>query len=153
MTELKGQKFAVIIDEAHSSQSGESSKHLKKTLSANLEEDKEEKDEFDLEDIVINEIKSRGRQSHISYFAFTATPKNKTLELFGNKTTDGKFVAFHIYTMRQAIEEGFILDVLKNYTTFKRYFKLAKKLEIVEDKEYEKKKAIRLLTSYRNISG
>ncbi len=151
MTELKGQKFAVIIDEAHSSQSGESSKHLKKTLSANFEEDKEEKDDFDLEDKIINEIRSRGRQSHISYFAFTATPKNKTLELFGNKTTDGKFVAFHNYTMRQAIEEGFILDVLKNYITFKRYFKLAKKIEIVEDEEYEKKKAIRLLTSYVDL--
>ena len=99
----------------------------------------------DMEDEIIQEIRARGRQSHISYFAFTATPKNKTLELFGHKDLSGQFVAHHVYSMRQAIEENFILDVLKNYTTFKRYFKLIKK--IPTDNEYEKKKAIRLLTS------
>jgi len=150
MTELKGNRFAVIIDEAHSSQSGESARHLKKTLSVNLEHAEEEDTEgFDLEDEIHKEIRTRGRQPHISYFAFTATPKNKTLELFGRKNEQDKHVAFHIYSMRQAIEEHFILDVLENYTTFKRYFKLAKTLE--EDKEYEKKKATRLLTSYVDL--
>ena len=150
LVELKGKNFAVIIDEAHSSQSGESSKHLKKVLSATLEQaELEDKDEFDLEDEINKEIRIRGRQEHISYFAFTATPKNKTLELFGRKNEDGKFVAFHVYSMRQAIEEGFILDVLKNYTTFKRYFKLVKKIE--GDKEYDKKKALQLLTSYVDL--
>ncbi len=150
MTELKGKRFAVILDEAHSSQSGESAKHLKKTLSVNLEQaESEDQVGDDLEDRIIQEIRTRGPQNHISYFAFTATPKNKTLELFGHKDPDGKPVAFHIYSMRQAIEEGFILDVLKNYTTFKRYFKLAK--TVTEDTEYEKKKAIRLLTSYVDL--
>ena len=141
MAELKGQKFAVIIDEAHSSQSGESAKHLKKTLSANLEQaEEEDKDDFDWRDEVVKEIQTRGKQSHISYFGFTATPKNKTLELFGRKNADAQYVAFHVYSMKQAIEEKFILDVLKNYATYKRYFKLTKKVEA--DKEYEKKKAI-----------
>ncbi len=150
MTLLKGQHFAVIIDEAHSSQSGESAKHLKKTLSVNLEQaENEDLVGEDLEDKIIQEIRARGPQNHISYFAFTATPKNKTLELFGRKGPDGKPVAFHIYSMHQAIEEGFILDVLKNYTTFNRYFKLVK--TIAADNEYEKKKAIRLLTSYVDL--
>jgi type I restriction enzyme, R subunit len=147
---LKGKTFAVIVDEAHSSQTGESAKHLKETLSANLEDaEKLDAVEEDIEDKIIAEIKTRGRQKHISFFAFTATPKNKTLEMFGRKNESGHFVAFHIYSMRQAIEEQFILDVLKNYTTFKRYFKLAQKL--MGDKEYEKKKAIRLLTSYVDL--
>ena len=150
MTDLKGKRFAVIIDEAHSSQSGEASKHLKKVLSVNLEQaEEEDRDDFDLEDEIIKEINFRGKQPHISYFAFTATPKGKTLELFGRKNETGQFTAFHSYSMRQAIEEGFILDVLENYTTFKRYFKLAKKVE--SDKEYEKKKALRLLMSYVDL--
>jgi len=150
MTDLKGKKFAVIIDEAHSSQSGESSKHLKKALSVNLEDaEEEDRDDFDLEDEIIKEIQSRGPQDHISYFAFTATPKNKTLELFGRKNETDNYVSFHVYSMRQAIGENFILDVLKNYTTFKRYFKLVKTIE--GDEEYEKKKAIRLLTSYVDL--
>ena len=151
MTELSGNRFAVIIDEAHSSQSGESARHLKKTLSAGLE-DAEAQDEVeeDLEDQVVREIRTRGRQAHISYFAFTATPKNKTLELFGRKDAEGHFTAFHVYSMRQAILEGFILDVLAHYTTFKRYFKLVKSVE--EDEEVEKHKAVRLLTSYVDLT-
>ncbi len=150
MSELKGQRFAVIIDEAHSSQSGESSKHLKKTLSVGIDQaEVADVTGDDLEDEIIAEIRTRGPQNHISYFAFTATPKNKTLELFGRKDANGQFVAWHIYSMRQAIEEGFILDVLKNYTTFKRYFKLVKTIPV--DSEYEKKKAVRLLTSYVDL--
>lgn len=139
--------FAVIIDEAHSSQSGESTKSLKKALGSLEEaEAKNEEEEISTEDEVLKEISSRGRQKNISFFAFTATPKEKTMELFGTKNTDGSFGPFHLYSMRQAIEEGFILDVLKNYTTFQTYFKLVKKIE--EDPQYEKKKGITLLKSY-----
>jgi len=152
MTTLKGRRFAVIIDEAHSSQSGESAKHLKRTLSVNLEDAEiEDRTGDDLEDQIMGEIRTRGPQNHISYFAFTATPKNKTLELFGRKKSDGQFVASHIYSMRQAIEERFILDVLENYTTFKRYFKLVKTTP--GDSEYERKKAVRLLTSYVDLQS
>lgn len=150
ISELKGNKFAVIVDEAHSSQTGESAKHLKKALTATLENaEKEDKDDFDIEDEIIKEIRTRGKQPNISYFAFTATPKNKTLELFGYKDENEKYIAHHIYSMRQAIEEGFILDVLENYTTFKRYFKLIKKIE--DDEKYGKRKAIKLLTRYVDL--
>lgn len=155
MTQLQGKRFAIIVDEAHSSQSGEGAKHLKKTLSVKLEEAEQEdqSDAFDLEDEIHKEIKFRGKQSHISYFAFTATPKNKTLELFGEKNPDPKaekkYVAHHVYSMRQAIEEEFILDVLENYTTYKRFFKLVK--TVAEDKEYERTKALRALMQYVDI--
>ena len=150
MENLKGNRFAVIVDEAHSSQSGESSKHLKETLSTNLDDaEKADSVDFALDDEVEREIGTRGKQPHISYFAFTATPKNKTLELFGKKNDEGKYVAHHTYSMRQAIEEEFILDVLKNYTTFKRYFKLVKSVPV--DNQYEKKKAVQLLTSYVDL--
>ena len=154
MTTLKGRSFAVIVDEAHTSQSGEDAKHLKQVLSCNLEE-AEAKDQsgadadFNLDDEVSKEMQTRGRQKHISYFAFTATPKNKTLELFGVKDSSGEYRAFHTYTMLQAIEEGFIIDVLENYTTFQRYFKLVKKVE--DEKEYDKKKALRLLMNYVDL--
>lgn len=117
---LGNRTFGVIIDEVHSSQSGELSKELKKSLSKSDEDD----DEFDYEEMLRQEIQSRGKQSHISFFGFTGTPKEKTLELFGTKTQDGKFVPFHIYSMYQSIHEGFTLDVLQNYTTYKRYFKV-----------------------------
>ncbi len=150
MSGLKGNRFAVIIDEVHSSTGGESAKHLKKVLSGNLETaENEDNLEFDLEDKINEEIEIRGKQLHISYFGFTATPKGKTLELFGNKNEEGKFLPFHSYSMKQAIKERFILDVLKNYTTFKRYFKLVKKID--QDKKYSKKKAMRLLTSYVDL--
>lgn len=141
-------KFAVIIDEAHSSQTGESSKSLKKVLGS-LEEaatENVQEEELTSEDVVLKELESRGRQKNISFFAFTATPKAKTMELFGAKKPNGTFEPFHLYSMRQAIEEGFILDVLKNYTTFQTYFNLIKKIE--DDPQYEKKKGISLLKSY-----
>lgn len=151
IAELKGKRFAVIIDEAHSSQSGESAKHLKKALSVDLERaEEEDRDDFDLEEEVTKEIKVRGRLPHISYFAFTATPKNKTLELFGTRRPDGGFKAYHVYSMRQAIAERFIKDVLVNFTSWRRYYRLAKKLS-VDDKEYEKKKAILLLGSHVDL--
>ncbi|MHB8276452.1 MAG: type I restriction endonuclease subunit R [Candidatus Humimicrobiaceae bacterium] len=150
MTKLSGKRFAVIVDEAHSGQQGEDAKHLKKVLSVNLENaEDEDRVEFNLDDEVLREISLRGKQPHISYFAFTATPKNKTLEMFGRKSESGQFCAFHTYSMRQAIEEHFILDVLKNYMTYKRYFKLMK--TIAGDKKYEKRKAAILLTSYVDL--
>ncbi|HOV80497.1 MAG TPA: type I restriction endonuclease [Bacillota bacterium] len=149
---LPGKRFAVIIDEAHSSQSGESTKSLKAVLSAgNLEEAEKEDsiEEEDLEDRIIAEMKTRGRLPNVSYFAFTATPKSKTLEIFGTRQPDGSYVPFSLYSMRQAIEEGFILDVLENYTTYKTYFSLLKKIEA--DPRYDKKKAVYLLRSFVDL--
>ena len=139
--------YAVIIDEAHSSQSGEAARHLKKSLS--LEEAEKEDVSDDLDDIIAEEIKRKGKQPNISFFAFTATPKPKTEELFG-RIVDGNLKSFDTYTMEQAIKEGFIRDVLKNYMSFKRYYKIIKRTEI-SDKEYEKKKTVRLLGSYVDL--
>ena len=119
ISSLGDKTFGVIIDEVHSSQSGELSKELKKSLSKS-----DDDDEFDYEEMLRQEIRSRGKQKHISFFGFTGTPKEKTLELFGTKTPEGEFVPFHIYSMYQSIHEGFTLDVLQNYTTYKRYFKV-----------------------------
>ena len=134
----------MIVDEAHSSQSGESTKSLKAVLAteslqhAEQEEASAETPEEEIEDRVLQEIQSRGRLPNLSTFAFTATPKPRTLELFGRKRLDGKFEPFHRYTMRQAIEEGFILDVLASYTTYTAYWRLLKKIE--DDPRYDKKK-------------
>jgi type I restriction enzyme R subunit len=148
ITHFKDKTYAVIIDEAHSSQAGESARHLRKALS--LEEaEMLERDEKDLDEIIADEIRKKGDQSNISFFAFTATPKPKTLELFGT-IRDGKKEEFDLYTMEQAIKEGFIKDVLKNYMSWKRYYKLIKRTEIT-DKEYEKKKTVRLLSSYVDL--
>ena len=150
--ELPGKRFAVIVDEAHSSQSGESSKSLKAVLAVGSLEEAEAEDagaetpEEEIEDRVLEEIRLRGRLPNLSTFAFTATPKPKTLELFGQKRPDGKFEPFHRYTMRQAIEEGFILDVLANYATYKAYWRLLKKIE--DDPRYEKGKAEYLLKTF-----
>lgn len=122
--ELPGKRFALVIDEAHSSQTGESTKSLKAVLTAGSLEDaeKEEGGEGeDLEDRIIEEMKKRGRLPNVSTFAFTATPKPKTLELFGVRREDGQYEACSLYTMRHAIEERFILHVLQNYTTYKEY--------------------------------
>ena len=149
---LKSKTFAVIIDEAHSSQSGESAKNLRVSLSKGIEEGGAEDDINEVSDIdarIIEEMEQRRMQDHISYFAFSGTPKNKTLELFGRKNPDGKFVPFHVYSMRQSISEGFTLDVLQNYTTFRRYFQLVK--NVPEDKEYEKARTLRALTNYVDL--
>lgn len=149
---LSGKHFAVLIDEAHSSQSGESAKSVKKVLSTTLEDAEKEDDvlkEPDMEDAIAEEIRARGRQKNVSFFAFTATPKQKTLELFGEKQHDGSFVPFSTYSMKQAIEEGFIIDVLRNYTTYKTYFHLIKKA--LEDPKYHKGKAERLMINFVDI--
>ncbi len=140
--------YAVIIDEAHSSQSGESARHLRKALS--LEEaESADKEERELDDIISDEIRRKGMQPNISFFAFTATPKPKTLELFGTLRNNVR-EAFDKYTMEQAIKEGFIKDVLKTYVSWRRYYKLVKRKEI-DDKEYDKKKTVRLLTSHVDL--
>ncbi|MFA5931870.1 MAG: type I restriction endonuclease [Candidatus Paceibacterota bacterium] len=149
--QTEGKKFAVIIDEAHSSQSGESAADLRQVLTldeAQVEEEKEEKAFKTIEDQIVERMKARKVASpNLSFFAFTATPKQKTLELFGNEDPlTGKFVPFSLYSMKQAIEEKFILDVLKNYTTYETYFGLLKKVE--DDPEFDKKKAQRLLIGY-----
>lgn len=126
--------FAVIIDEAHSSQSGSSAMKLKSALADTEEslreyaelEGKTESEIKDEQDKLVQEMLAHGRHSNLSFFAFTATPKQKTLEMFGTKQEDGSFRAYHVYSMKQAIEEGFILDVLQNYMTYKTCYKIAK---------------------------
>lgn len=152
MERLQGRTFAVIVDEAHSSQSGESTKALKQAL--NKLEDAELQDEANKLDpetqFALDAQAARGKLPHVSFFAFTATPKEKTLELFGQKGEDGKFYPFSLYSMKQAIEEGFILDVLQNYTTHKMYFELAQRAKDI-DPEFEKKKAYRLAIGYADL--
>ena len=166
--ELPGNNFAIIIDEAHSSLSGQMARKLNETLSklnldqatqAELDEELEDISSMveleDAEETVTGEdlirvlVKSRKLLPNASYFAFTATPKNKTLELFGVPFQEGdktKFRAFHLYSMKQAIEEGFIMDVLQNYTTYQSYYALLKKIE--DDPEYDKLKAQKKLKHY-----
>ena len=150
---LKSKTFAVIIDEAHSSQSGESARNLRASLSQGIEDEVPDEDDADeISDIdaqILEEMERRRMQDHISYFGFSGTPKNKTLELFGRKDADGTFVPFHVYSMHQSISEGFTLDVLQNYTTFKRYFELVK--SVPEDREYEKARTLRALTNYVDL--
>ena len=149
---LKSKTFAVLIDEVHSSQSGESARNLRVSLSKGIEAGEVDDDDPEVSDMdarIIEEMERRRLQDHISYFGFSGTPKNKTLELFGRKDEDGKFVPFHIYSMRQSISEGFTLDVLQHYTTFKRYFQLVK--SVPEDKTYEKRRTLRMLTNYVDL--
>ena len=148
VSQNKEKTYAVIIDEAHSSQTGEAARHLRKALSLD-EAEKLDTGAKSLDDIIEEEIKSKGDQGNISFFAFTATPKPKTIEMFGTDV-NGKKDAFDLYSMEQAIKEGFILDVLKNYMSWKRYYKLVKRSEL-EDKEYDKKKTVRLLSSYVDL--
>ena len=152
--ELKSKSFAVIIDEAHSSQSGESARNLKVSLSQGMENEDHEDDDgleeaSDIDAKILEQMQQRRMQDHISYFGFTGTPKNKTLELFGHRDDEGKFIPFHLYSMRQSISEGFTLDVLQNYTTYKRYFQLVQSVQ--EDKEYEKSRTLRALTNYVDL--
>lgn len=125
VSNLKDKKFAVIIDEAHSSTSGKDMAAVTMTLGAG----EASIDECTAEDIIVDEIARHGKQSNVSMFAFTATPKPTTLQLFGRVNTKGQREAFHIYSMKQAIEEGFILDVLQNYTTYKTYYQINKAIK------------------------
>lgn len=146
---LAGNRFAVIVDEAHSSQSGESVTSLKKVLTATSLEEAEAQEGGYLpttEDMLNEQAESRKFRKNVSVFAFTATPKQKTLELFGRPRADGKFEPFSLYSMRQAIEEGFILDVLSNYVTYRAYWKLLK--TVADDPQYESSKAKALLRRF-----
>ena len=132
----KGKGFAVIVDEAHSSQTGSSAIKLKTALAdteaalreyAEIEGKAEE--EIDKTDKLVQEMIVHGKHKNLSFFAFTATPKAQTLEMFGTEWSDGSFHPFHAYSMKQAIEEGFIMDVLQNYMTYNTCFKIAKTIQ------------------------
>jgi len=144
---IAARRYAVVVDEAHSSQSGETSRELKEILGAVANENEE--GEADWEDRLNQVMQSRGRQPNLSFFAFTATPKGKTIELFGRPGPNGVPEAFHIYSMRQAIEEGFILDVLTNYTTYATFYRLLKAAE--DDPKLPKKKAARALAKFMSL--
>lgn len=120
---LKGKRFAVIIDEAHSSTSGKDMAAVTKALGSG------EEVEADMEDMISDEIRRNGKQANVAMFAFTATPKPTTLQLFGSENTKGQREAFHVYSMKQAIEEGFILDMLQNYTEYDTFYRLNKEIE------------------------
>lgn len=146
--EIAKRRYAVIVDEAHSSQTGETARELKALLGAGgVSGDAE--GEADWEDRLNQVMESRGRQRNLSFFAFTATPKGKTLELFGRKGASGLPEAFHLYSMRQAIEERFILDVVKRYTTYATYYRLVKAVE--DDPNLPKKKAARALAKFMSL--
>lgn len=149
---LDNRKYAIIIDEVHSSQSGETAKHLKKSLSKSVLDEYQEgegnEDLTEVDRLILDEISSRGRQPHISYFGFSGTPKMKTLEIFGTKTPEG-FAPFDLYSMKQSIAEGFTLDVLQNYTTYKRYFKLNKTVK--EDKELPERRVKAMLMNWVDL--
>jgi len=146
MGELPGERFAVIVDEAHSSQGGDSAKAVQRVLSYASDDEQKDEEEKTVDDRVLEELKQRGPQKNVSHFAFTATPKPETLQQFGTKQADGSYRPFSLYTMRQAIEEGFILDVLKNYATYDQYWALLKKVK--DDPEFDGAKAKTLLKQF-----
>lgn len=144
LSATQGKRFVVIADEAHSSQSGEAAAKLKQILSAEEFKELQDGGEIGTEDILAANVAARASQDKgLTYIAFTATPKGKTLELFGQKNADGKPEPFHVYTMRQAIEEGFILDVLRNYTSYKLAFKLAHNGQEIDEKSVERSEAMK----------
>lgn len=163
--ELGGRRFALIVDEAHSSQSGSAARKLREALTkgqakkkvvevidgeeAVVEADVEvDPEDLTSEDMVALAIQARKRPENVSYFAFTATPKSKTLELFGRVGPEGAPVPFHVYSMRQAIEEGFILDVLRHYTSYSTFYKLG---AVANDKLVPQKKARQALAQYAKL--
>ena len=137
--DLSDKRFAVIIDEAHGSQSGSAHDNMNRVMG------KDEEDE-DAQDMILQAMRSRKMRGNASYFAFTATPKNTTLEKFGVRQEDGSFKPFHLYSMKQAIEEGFILDVIANFTTYKSYYEIEK--SIADNPEFNTKKAQKKLRAY-----
>lgn len=141
ISDLSDKRFAVIIDEAHSSQSGTAHGNMNEAMGK-----KDFEEELDAQDMVLEVIKARKMKDNASYLAFTATPKNTTLEKFGNKQADGTYKPFHLYSMKQAIEEGFILDVLSNYTTYKSYYEIEKSIK--DNPLFDTKKAQKTLRSF-----
>jgi len=142
IADLSDKRFAVIIDEAHSSQSGTAHDNMNRAMGMS----DEEAEAMDAQDKILHAMKTRKMRGNASYFAFTATPKNTTLEKFGVKRPDGAFTPFHLYSMKQAIEEGFILDVLANYTTYKSYYEIQK--SILENPLFDSQKAQKMLRNY-----
>ncbi len=155
--ETKGKKFAIIADEAHQSQTGRSAQAVRTALADETEalrefaeiEGKEENEIEDDEDKLVKELLTHGKHNNLSFFAFTATPKEKTLELFGKKGEDGSFTAHHIYSMKQAIEEKFIMDVLKNYMTYKTCYKIAR--NTADNPEVPTSKAVKTIKRYASL--
>ena len=144
LSATEGKRFAVIADEAHSSQTGEAAAKLKQLLSAEEMAELQDGGEIDTETLLALQMSAKAAQDkNLTYIAFTATPKQKTLELFGRKDADGLPQAFHVYSMRQAIEEEFILDVLKNYTTYKLAFKLANNGQEFDETQVTKSEALK----------
>jgi type I restriction enzyme R subunit len=146
--DLSDKNFAIIIDEAHSSQSGQAADKMNTALGSDDEEPE------DLQDKILKAMEGRKLGKNASYFAFTATPKNSTLEKFGQRTADGKFVPFHLYSMKQAIEEGFILDVLANYTTYRSYYEIQKSIQdnpLFETTKAQRKLREKVEGDYRTI--
>ena len=137
--DVSDRNFAIVIDEAHSSQSGIAADKLNATMQKGEGEEKE----MSTDELLMKMMTDRKMSTNCSYFAFTATPKKETLERFGTKDAEGHFHPFHLYSMKQAIEEGFILDVLTNYTTYKSYYELVKSIKY--DPTYDNKKAQKLL--------
>jgi len=157
---LPTRRYAVIIDEAHSSQTGESAKDLRLALGATDEQELTVAEAEDagfvavaidpVEEALAKAVMARGKQKNLSFFAFTATPKARTLEMFGTWNRElEKHEAFHLYPMRQAIEEGFILDVLRNYTTYKTFWRIEK--AVTEDPAYETRKAHRAIARFVSL--
>jgi type I restriction enzyme R subunit len=147
IADLSDKRFAVIIDEAHSSQSGTAAGKMNQAMGNTTQQSEEEdEDEEDVQDKILEAMRSRKMRGNASYLAFTATPKNNTLERFGVIQPDGKFKPFHLYSMKQAIEEGFILDVLANYTTYKSYYEIEKSIE--ENPLFDTVKAQKRLRTY-----
>jgi type I restriction enzyme R subunit len=147
--DLSKRRFALIIDEAHSSQTGSAAQKLQAVLSSSEGEETDPEEELTSEDVVNRIMASRKRPENLSTFAFTATPKAKTLEIFGCPGPDGKPEPFHVYSMRQAIEEGFILDVLQHYVSYKAFYKLAHTGN--EDKEFPVDKASKALGRFLRL--
>jgi len=142
IADLSDKRFAIIIDEAHSSQSGLAHDNMNRAMGKDTELD----DTLDPQDAILEIMRSRKMKGNASYLAFTATPKPTTLEKFGVKQDDGTFKPFHLYSMKQAIEEGFILDVLSNYTTYKSYYEIEKSIE--ENPIFDTAKAQKKLRAY-----
>jgi len=143
--DLSDKRFAVIIDEAHSSQSGLAHDSMNRAMAGDVNVDVDA-DELDPQDRILQAMKARKMRGNASYFAFTATPKNSTLEKFGTRQADGSFAPFHLYSMKQAIEERFILDVLANYTTYQSYYEIQK--SIADNPLFDTMKAQKRLRAY-----
>ncbi|MDA3922119.1 MAG: DEAD/DEAH box helicase family protein [Salinisphaera sp.] len=141
IADMSDKRFAVIIDEAHSGQSGLAHDTMNKAMGGG-----DDPDEDDPQDKILAAMQARKMRGNASYFAFTATPKNTTLEKFGTQQSDGRFKPFHLYSMKQAIEEGFILDVLANYTTYKSYYEIQK--SIADNPLFDTAKAQKKLRAY-----